>query len=315
MHPAHRRLVTVALAALMILSLPALAVPTLADDGTDRDVVTIDSDHDLATNDSVSDFEGDGYASTELSQLDARLTVATDGDDVGLEDHLLPTSVRNDFVRLEYREDFSRTLRIHVPRDYWVPYSQAEVRSATSDHVAEYEPVRGGEYLQIVVHVDEPTDIVLPIQKDSSMGYRAVERLDRQIERATGHTFFSGDEWSHLRGDELTADMTYELEGVEDSDDVVVQYDAHKDDPEETWINAPDGDDESVGVHTITQSSDGNETVSIVATVDDPPDVRYKIDGGPQDRAEGWINDAKEIPNRVQDLLGDAWPLSTGVAA
>lgn len=300
---------------ILVVSLPAMATPTLAD--TDRSVVTIDNNHGLADDATISQYHSAGHAQTDLSQLDATLTVATDRDDVGLEDEMLPSNLRNDFVRIEYREDFTRTLRIHLPREYWVPYSMVDVESASSDHVARYEPVRGGEYLEIVVHVDEPADIVLPVQKDSSASYRAVERLDRNIERATGSSAFSGDEWTYIRGDEFANATMYELEDVENSEDAVVQYDSYKDDPDETWLNAPRGEDSDVGMHVMTRESLGNESVFLVATADDPPDVRYKPEGTMRDRSSGWINDALEIPKRMKDGIdgiGDILPLSVGVS-
>lgn len=310
---------TIALVVVLVLSLPAMAAPTGADeDSTDRDIVTIDNSHDLATDAAIDDYRSDGVVSTDLSQLEGTLTVAESKADVDADDELLPTDTRNHYLRLEYEEDFARTLRIHVPREYITPYSQAAVPSVTSDHHADFEPVRGGEYLEVVVHVDEPTDIVLPLQRDSAIGYRAVERLDRNIERATGYSAFSGDEWQYIDGTDLDGNATLELEDVDDPDEMVVQYDAHKDDPDETWLNAPDSPDDDIGVHAMTRtnSSGENNTAYVVATTSDPPDVRYKPNANPTDAASGWVNDAREIPSRIADGIGsitDIIPLSSEV--
>lgn len=299
---------------LMVLSLPAMAGVAVADssDGNASSVSTIDADHGLADRAALDEFRTQGNAEGDLGHLDGTITVAEKRQDVGIEDQLFPNNVRNDFVRIQYDEDFERTLRIHVPRDYWVPYSQADVRSASSDHTADYQPVRGGEYLEIVVHVDGPSDIVLPIQRDSSLSYRAVERVDNRVEWATGHAIFSGDEWTYLRSDELIEDTAFELTDVEDVDDAAIQYDAEKQDPAETWLNAPDSDDGS-GVYVMTRGGGDNQTTYVVATDDDPPDVRYKPEADIGDRESGYINDARQIPERISDVLGDAWPFSVGV--
>ena len=303
-------MVAVALVAILCTSLAGPAA-VAAEDDSDRDVVTIDTEHGLADDATLEDYRSDGVATGSVDALNADLTIATDKAGVGVDDAILPSDLRNDFLRIEYREDFDRTLRIHIPREYisgigleGSPYSQAGVESVTTDHHADLEPVRGGEYLEVVVHVDEPSDIVLPIQRDSATSYRAVEWADSRIEMITGYTVFSGDEWKHIDGSEISENRTLELEG--DPDNMVVQYDAHKEDPDETWINAPRGEDDSVGVHVITTSDGSNETAHLVATTDDPPDVRYKPEATPSDEATGWYNDAREIPKRIQDMFGDA---------
>lgn len=320
----HRRLVlAVALSLLLVLSLPAVAVPSLAEDNTtddtdnavDRDVAAIDTNHDLTRQGTVDNFRREGEATSELGYLDGEVTVATDGDDVGLSDELLPSSIRNDFIKIDYREDHERTLRIHIPRDYWTPYSQSAVDSATSDHIADYQPVRGGDYLEVVVHVDEPAEIVLPVQRDSATAYRMVERLDNRIEWALGVSLFSGEEFEHIRGDEFANQTSYELEDIDSLDDAVVQFDAEHEDPDQTWLNAPESDDGDVGVYVMSRggsdsAEEANESVYLVATQDDPPDVRYKPQADLGDRERGWLNDALEIPERIQEQLGDAWPFS-----
>ena len=312
----HRRTVplVVVLAVLvggLALTVPAVLADTDDDTTSDRDVVTIDNGHDLTEQAAIDDYRTGGYAETELSQMNATLAVATDGDDVGLNDQLMPTDVRNDFVRLEYHEDFDRTLRIHIPREYWTPYTQDGVDSATSDHVADYQPVRGGEYMEIVVYVDGPAEVTLPIQKDSSLSYRAVERADGYVEAALGYSVFDGDEWTHLRGDELVTEDGYELENVNDFDDAVIQYDSAHHDVDETWLNLP-GREDDADIQVVRRGDAGNETVTLIADDDNPPDIRYKPTAEFGDEESGWINDARQVPDRIEDVVGDIWPLMAG---
>ena len=270
----------------------------------DIEVLAIDDNHDLDDVEAVSTYDSEGVADAELSQLDGELTMATSKSDVGVDDELTPTDARNNFLRIEYDEEFERTLRIHVPRDYQTPYTQSHVGSVTSNHTAEFSPVRGGEYLEVVVDVEEESDIVLPLQKDSSISYRAVEWADTRVEVVTGVSMFgSGDEWRYLDGEELAEDAAYELEGH--PDDVAVQYDAERSDPDETWLNAPKGEDDDEGVYWFIREESGEETAYVVATEDESPNVRFKSDATTVDHWYGEARDAMQIPDRITDILDD----------
>ncbi|NUC75055.1 hypothetical protein HTZ84_22580 [Haloterrigena sp. SYSU A558-1] len=300
-----REQLTTTLILTAVLALAAVGVGLAGASGvsSDADTLAIDNNHGLDEDPAVSEFHSEGYTETQLSQVDGSLAIATDKRDVDADGSVLPMDVRNNYVRIDYNEDFERTLRIHIPRDYQMPYSQSGVESITSDHSAEFTPVRGGEYLEIVVHVDEPTEIVLPLQKDSSASYKAVEWVDMRLQAATGASVFgSGDEWQYLSEDELAQDTAYEVDG--NPEDVVVQYDAERADADETWLNAPKGEADDVGVYWFTRSTDGNETAYIVATDDDAPNVRYKSKGSERDRWGGHVRDALKNVDRIQERLG-----------
>lgn len=308
---------TLAVAVVVALAV-ALGAGLAVGDDSSQNVATVDSDHGLATDAAIADYRSGGVTTGSVDGYDADLTVATSKDDVGVDDQALPIDARNDYLRIQYHEDFDRTLRIHVPKEYvggygieGAPYTQSGVESVTSDHHADFESVRGGEYLEVTVYVDEPADIVLPIQRDSAMSYRAVEWADTRVEMVAGFKVFSDEEWKHIGGTELGNDTTMELEG--DPEKMVVQYDAHKQDTDDTWLNAPEGEADDVGVHIITTTSAGNETAYLVSTTEDPPDVRYKPDGTATDRATGWWNDAWQILDNVResfDGAGERIPLT-----
>lgn len=291
----------VALALLIVSSTVGLAAAAGSIDSS-SDTLAIDDNHGLDSDRAISKYNSEGRASTDLDQIDGSLTVTEEKSEIGVEGQMVPLDVRNNYVRIDYREDFSRTLRIHIPRGYQMPYSQSGVESVTSDHQAELRPVRGAEYLEIVVHVDEPDEIVIPLQKDSSMSYRSIEFIDGRLEAATGSSVFgSGDEWRYLDNEELATNAAYELEG--DPDDIVVQYDTEKASPSETWLNAPQGESNDVGVYWFVRESNGNQTAYVVATQDDAPNVRYKSEGGEKDRILGDVRDALKNFDRIQDLI------------
>ena len=282
----------------------ALAEAQESAESDDPSVLAIDDSHALDSTEAVSTYTSEGAASAEFSQINGELTVAHKKASVGIDDALTPTDVRNNFLRIEYNEDFERTLRIHVPRDYQTPYTQSGVGSLTSDDTAEFRPVRGGEYLEVVITVEDESDIVLPLQKDSSFSYRAVEWADTRVQLVTGLTFFgSGDEWQYLDSEELDADAAYELDG--DPANVAVQYDVERTNPEETWLNAPKGEDQGDGVYWFVREEDGEQSAYVVATEDESPHVRYKSDATTMDHWYGEARDATKIPDRIREVLED----------
>ncbi|MFD1526039.1 hypothetical protein [Halolamina salina] len=286
--------------ALLVCSL--FALPALAADGTtDEHVTDIGAQHDLDSSDAVSEFNSQGHTSTRLTRIDMTATVATQKSEVGLEHKLTPTDAVNDYLRLEYNEEATRTVRILIPKEYWTPYKQEGVESITTDHTATFEPARGGEYTSVVLEFDGPADVVLPAKWYDSMSYKALERVDQRMNKSVGVTLRGdGSQWNYVTADELTSGPGYEI-GTH-SDQLTVQYDATPDQPEETWINAPQGESMRQDLYYYTRDSE-NSTSYIVSKTEDPPTVRYKVNATFMDRLRGNIRDIQLIPDRFQDLF------------
>ncbi|MFC6720902.1 hypothetical protein ACFQGT_00450 [Natrialbaceae archaeon GCM10025810] len=293
------RLRSIALAVVLIVSLVAVPGVAIADDEDDTDSVTdIGADHDLDTSDAITEYNEAGHTETDLSRIDMTVTVAESKADVGLEDQPLPTDVRNDYLRLQYDEEAERTVRILIPDDYWTPYLREEVQSISDDHTAEFEPVRGGSYTAVVIRFEEPADVVLPVQWDSSLSYEVTERIDERLNKSIGFQIRDDDTgWTYLEDENLSEGAGHEIDGA--PGDVTVQYDATPDRPEETWINAPRGETLSDDIYYYDRGENG--TTYVVSKTDEPPAVRYKEDSTFADRARGAINDLREVPNRIMD--------------
>lgn len=296
------RLLVVFMALILATSLigpAALAV----DDGSDDEYVTdIGTSHDLDSADAVSEFNDRGQTQADISRLDMSVTIAEKKSDVGIEDKILPANQVNDYLRLEYNEEAERTIRILIPGDYWTPYHQEGVDSVTSDHEADYMPARGGEYTAVVITLDGPADVVLPVKWYDSMSYRAIERVDDRLNNSVGLTLRDdGSQWEYVESDDLISGPGYEI--GEDSDDLTVQYDATSDGPEETWVNAPQGESMNDNIYYYTRDAE-NSTSYVVSETSDPPTVRYKHDSSFTDRLRGDFNDITMIPDRIRGLLG-----------
>jgi len=271
----------------------------------DPEITDLGTSHDLDTADAVSEFETEGHTQAAPSRLDMTVTAAKNKDDVGLEDKPLPTDVRNDFLRFEYDEEAQRTVRILVPNDYWTPYMRENVNSITSDHTAEFQPVRGGEYLAVTLTFDGPADVVVPIQWDSELSYEVAERIDERMNKSIGVSIRGGNTgWTYVDSTNLTDGPGYAI--GEAPGDVTVQYDTTPDEPERTWINAPEGETLSNDIYYYDRGDNGS--AYIVSKTDDPPAVRYKTDSTFMDQFRGGLNDLLEVPDRIQsniDRVGD----------
>jgi len=176
-----------------------------------------------------------------------------------------------------------------------------DVQSLTSDHTAEFQPVRGGEYLAVTVTFDGPADVVVPIQWDSELSYRVAERIDERLNKSLGISVRgNGGGWTYVEDGNLTDGPGYAIGKA--SDDVTVQYDATPDEPERTWINAPEGETFSNEVYYYDRGENGS--AYIVSKTDDPPAVRYKTDSTIMDQLKGGVNDLMQVPDRMLEGFG-----------
>lgn len=282
-------------AALLGVVLAVALLAGVAAVGAADGIYKVDADHELAEPEAIDDYHADEYVAGEISGIDASIEISERKADVD-RGGVLPVDAGHSFIRVEYREDIARTLRIWVPEEYATPYTREGVASLDGEHTADYQPVRDGEYMQVVIHVDGPTDVVLPIHKHSSATYDVINSYEERLEELTG-----GDrEWVYVDREGLEREHAVALD-VEDVDDVVIQYDATPDEPEETWVNMPRGDGD--GAYWYSPDSEDGEVVYVVTRGGDAPDVRYMEGGGVREEAEGHVNDALQIPDRVLDRV------------
>lgn len=291
---------TIATAVLVILVLVDISVVGVvaAADGGSGDVYAVDDEHGLTANSSVAEYRSNGIATAELEDLDGYVEVSKDKDKMEDVGGLRPLDSVHNFVGIKYEEDISRTLRIWIPSEYVTPYTREGVEAVGSDHTADYQPVRGGKYLQIVVRVDEPGKVVLPIHWHSEVTYGVISTYEDRIAKATG----SDKEWQYLDSSSLDRERPVAID-VESAEDVAVQYDDTPEAPEETWVNAPRGDGETV--FWYAPDSEGGETVYVVSRTETSPDVRVMDGGGVKEESTGWINNARRIPDRIRDGLSN----------
>lgn len=253
----------------------------------------VDDGHGLDA-EAVATYESSGYATGEVEDLDATVEIA-ERKELVERSGPRPLDVAHSYVRIDYREDISRTLRIWIPAEAITPYVRDSVGAVGDDEIeADYQPARDGRYFQIVVSVDGPTDVVLPIHKHSEATYSVIERYEERVDAVTG----ADREWEYLDREGLEREHAVAVE-VEDVDDVVIHHDATPNEPEETWVNTPRGDGD--GPYWYAPDSEEDEVLYVVTRGGDAPDVRVMQGGGVRQEVEGHVNDARQIPDRIRD--------------
>lgn len=296
-----KRTLTIILTVVLVGTLvgPAAAAMDTTDD--EEDVTDLGADHGLDTAEKISEFRSNGLVTTDADRIDMSISVAESKSDVGITGRMFPNDLRNNYLRLEYNEDAERTVRLLIPSEYWTPYPRERAKTVSGDAQVGLEPVRGGDYTEVVVRFTGKDDVVVPLQWDSSVSYRAVERVDNRLDNSLGITLRDDNsEWVYVNSSTVSEGPG--LAVGEDASDITVQYDATPDSPEETWINAPKGETLSDGIYYYQRSEDGE--AYIVSKTDDPPAIRYNVKSSLGDRIRGDIRELLTIPDSIKEILG-----------
>lgn len=286
----------------VIIVLCTLGVAVAIGVAAAEDVTDIANDHQLDTEEKISQWKTNGYAEAELERYRITLTVAEERGDVNASD-AVTTDIRNHYLRIDYDEDYPRTLRVLLPREYITPYN-SETGSITTSHVAQLEPARNGEYMAITVAVDTQADIVIPLNRDHAVSYSLIESVDHRIEQISGVSPLDRNhDWQYIEPSNISQDgnrLNHSL------DSLAVQFDATPGAEEPTWINIPTG--ETAGAPVYLLELDGTDDVSIVSTTETPPQIRYRTEGTLPAQVRGWISEASEIPGNIRDRLEELIP-------
>lgn len=277
----------------VLVALLAVSIGGVAAD----DVTAIDNSHDLDSDWATDRYADEGYVEGDVDIYDMQLTVAEDREDVADTPLITDTS---DWVRIEYNEEVERTLRITLPKDYGQPYERAGVESITSDHDVDLEPVKDGEFLQLTVEVDGPTEIVIPLEWDGQLSYTILDRVSDRVDRLQEWNPLSADaDWQYIESGDLEGDNAMT---IADHDDVLVEVDARPNQPDDRWVPAPRSNADQP-VYWYTQDGNNGTEAIVVSTTDDAPNIRYAEDHDLIDQIWSEVGSAREIPNNIMDSL------------
>jgi hypothetical protein len=286
----------------LLLSVLALLLAVGLGGAVAQDVTDISNDHGLDTKEAIQQWESQGYAEGDVERYQISLAIADERGDVNATDAVM-TDIRNDYLRINYKEDYPRTLRLLLPREYITPYN-SETGSITTDHTAQLEPARNGEYMAVTVEVEGPADIVIPLNRDHAISYSLIERVDQRIEQVSGISPLDRNHnWQYMEPQDIEQGanrLNHSLENI------AIQFDATPGEEEPTWINAPEG--ETAGAPLYILQLEGTDDISIVSTTDTPPEIRYRSKGTLPAKVRGWIGEATEIPGNIRDRIEDIIP-------
>lgn len=290
--------------AVLALTAPLVAGPALAAAGG-VDSVTLPTSIPINSDESVSTYEQDGVVTGGVGAPQMEITIAEERDDVALGYTLDPLegSTRNDFVRIEHKEDMGRTVRIPLSADYWKPFPRDELESLDGDHTAKLEPVQmnGETYTLLTVTFDGADSAVFAIPEDAIAVYSASERTEERMNTTFGIDLgITPSPWSEIPPSVFGNETAVRIEG--DPDDMMIQYNAGTaSDPE--WLSAPDEPKDSAPVYRMQKDGVDN-AVYVVSRTTDTPTVRYKTQSTMGDRVSMYVREAKSLPSRIVEGVG-----------
>jgi len=265
--------------------------------------VTLDDNHALASETKQVQFAQDGVARANIAAPNMTLTVATEHEQCNIDGYYSDT--RNDYLCIDYSEEIERTIRIHIPDEYWSPYVRESVSPVAGDSPATFERIEGGQYQSVTVTVDEPGTYAWRINGEASYWAGSKDRTLRYVENATGVGAPQTDEWSYISPKELSGNSsTYVVRAPNGTEALVMEYK----EPDGSWSSVPDEEVSWAPVYyQAPDTTDGQ--VYVFAAEENPPEVRYKTDASSVDGVGAAIREVSSVGTRLEDILGTDIPL------
>lgn len=296
----HRSILQALIVAVALLL--AVSGVVLAGDDPDSHIETIDEGTELTANESIDEFAEEGYVAADVDGLNMTVHVAEDQRDVGQDSW---TSGPHTYLRVQYNESITRTVRFYVPAEYVTPRPQQGVSAEDSDETATYEAVDGGDTMAVTLTLDGETDAVFPVNRWMGLYIDTSDRVYSTIENATNVTLprlgiGGGEQWEYVPREGLSgSNDTYDglpVDSMAEAEDMSLQYDAASNATEATWRSVERC---SVDTDPVCLTDRDGEPVLFGSTADPPP-IRYKTETSLRTEIEAGIN---ELTDEWRDLL------------
>jgi len=280
-----------------------VALVALVGTATASGVLAIDDDHQLARADSIEEYRSTGSTSTSLLQIDMSITVAESHSDVGLEG-VGYTDFDSTYIKVEYREELSRTVRIYLPAEYFRPRPKEGLEAVDSDVKASLTTVEGREYTALTLRFSGPTTAVFDVSKQAGVIFDGRAESRDLVSNRTGvdvPSVSTSGQWSYVDVSELESNTTVAIDPR--GQELTIQYDSEPSVNESSWLAVPDCGDESAPVCRFERDGDG-ERVYLLARSTDVPDIRYKRGNDPLAGLSSALSDAGNAVDELLDGLG-----------
>jgi hypothetical protein len=304
-----RRAASIVLAAMVVLSVLSAGI-ALGQDSDRVERLELDRTTPLFSDSAVSEYQSSGSVLRNSTRLNARFGYLNSLDGYSpacgtTPDTNFAREGASEWLIIEYCEDLPRTLRLTVPREYFTPVT-AQSDALGGGPTATFQPVDGRNGTAVEVTIQEPGVVAIPVSVTDTAVFGTLTDWRDRVEDGVGVDvpvpfLDGGSQWSHVTGTTVEARGSVAIDGT--PDDVVVQYRYTESDGEVTWINAPSMERSSAPVYL--QTRDGvNDTVWVVASDADPPDIRYKQDASSRDVVGGVIDDIRSFDEKARER----WP-------
>jgi len=281
-----------------------VALVALVGTASSSTVLAVDDEHQLARGDSIEEYRSSGSTSTSLVQVDMSLMVAESHTDVGLEG-VGYTDFDTTYIKVEYREELARTVRIYLPAEYFRPRPKEGLEAVESDVVAELKPVDGRNYTAITIRVDGPTTAVFEVSKQAGVVFGGRAEARDLLENGTGVELPSvsrSGEWSYVETTGLESNTTAVINTR--GKDLTLQYDTEPSANKTSWLKVPTCGDESAPVCRFSREGEGQEDrVYLLARSTEVPDIRYKRGNDPLAGISSALADAGNAVEEFVDGL------------
>jgi|AntDeeMetagen285_2_1112576.scaffolds.fasta_scaffold00306_7 hypothetical protein len=290
---------------LIFACLVCLAVAT-AGVATAQTITGIDDDHGLVEPESVDTYDNDSVATATVDQPSMRLTVAESSADVGLDGWRFDANKQ--YLRIEYNETISRTIRVFIPSEYWHPIAaEIDAERPNDDVTAAFRPTEDGRYTAVTVEFEGQTDAVFAIPRESELVFWTRDRSRDVINETVGYKppqLSTGGEWQYIGPADLTTNETVPIAAP---DGATIQQNDAQDGEESNWVGVPRCSRSSADVCTYTV--DGQpEVIYLLTQTSEPPDIRFKSGADPVESGWSILRDLGSVPDRVWDDLSDLLP-------
>lgn len=303
-------LATVALTLLLALSLPA-GIGLGAANSQDGSVTTIDADHPVASNDSVTEFSEDGVTSGDVGTLALNLTVAEKSEDVGV-DSAFETDFNAVYLRADYDETIERSVRVYIPNEMWYPHRLEGEDPIKGSTEADFDTAQDGEYTAVTLHFKGKDDSVYRISKEAATIYEMRAKSSGLVENVTGYelpTVMASTDWEYPDDAFANNESTVAFEHGEDP--LVLEYDSDETPGRERWADIPSCDStlgSDAPVCTFERDGVANTTY-VTDRSGDPPAIRYTDKRSMLDSFRSTVlNDLQNALEGVQESIGEYMP-------
>lgn len=260
------------------------------------EIYAVDGDHDLDDQSAIDEYESEGVVTGEADDIDLEFTVSDSSEHVDADPFIDSGTM---YVQLDYQEDIDRSIRFHVPSEYFHPYEDQSL-STHGGADAEMEPIDGGNYTAVTAHMDGNGTVVLEVSTVESTLWEYRSGAYDWLDDATGYEVpriagsGEGSEWQYVDQREFAGNETVSVD-----QGATVQYDRSNSSNESTWTNAPKcGTDAQIC--TVEQ---GGEQIIMTDNANETAPVRYKADTSLMDNISAGLNEVvDEVNSQIESF-------------